>query len=170
MTNSGARLWLGLVLCGAMLAGCSQVVISQSPNKGATLEHGTTARPQHDVAVLGAEISPPLDGAIRLTEGRANFQLLVAVENRGTQPARDVIVEAWLKAPGDKADGAIVTGRTIVPYLAPGEVGLARLSQAAAVPVLPSYVLVVSARPVPLETNVANNTSRYEVSVTLPLF
>jgi len=157
----------GLVFAGLLLSGCGQISISQAVG---TPLASTSARPQHDLAILGAEINPPLDGAISLTDGTTNFELQVAVENRGTSAERDVIVEGWLKAPGADDSSVLMSQRAIVPYIAPGEVKVAKLTATGVVPILPAYVLVVSVRPVLFEANLGNNTSQYEISVGLPSF
>ena len=163
-------LWIGFALANLLQVGCGQVQVSESPPMPIPMETPATGRPEHDLAILGAEVDPPLDGANRLMGGAVSFQLLVAVENRGSQPERDVIVEAWLKAPSGREEVVILNGKTIVPYLAPGEVRVAKVSASGAIPVLSSYTIAVTVRPVRFETNVGNNTNQYQVFVLLPSF
>ncbi|MGQ9554195.1 MAG: hypothetical protein ACUVWR_08800 [Anaerolineae bacterium] len=161
-------LWISLAIVGLWLTGCGQVRVSE-PLQAPGFPGGLAAdRPEHDLAVLAVEVDPPLDSVVRPISGAINFQLLVAVENRGDQAERDVIVEAWLKAPNGRDEVVILNGKTIVPYLAPGEVKVAKVSASGVIPMLSSYLIVVTVRPVPSETYVGNNTSQYQVTVSLP--
>ena len=164
---SRLALCVGLLLCSVLVLSCGQVKITEAPQTFIASEAAPLGRPEHDLAVLGAEMNPQLDGVLRAPRGAATFQLLVAVENRGTQPERDVIVEAWLESDGDQI---LLTSKTIVPYVAPGEVAVARLSATGVIAIMPCYVMTVSVRPVPFETYVGNNTSEYEIAVSAPVF
>ena len=163
--------WISLVIVGLWLVGCGQVEISEPLPAPGSPKNLAADRPEHDLAVLGAEVDPPLDGTVRPIDGINTItrQLLVAVENRGGQPERDVIVEAWLKAPNGRDEVVILNGKTIIPYLAPGEVKVAKVSASGVIPVLSSYLIVVTVRPVPSEAYVGNNTNQYQVTVLLPL-
>jgi hypothetical protein len=160
----------GLAFVGLLLSGCGQIQISQDGSTPVAGTSATNSRRAHDLAVLGAEISPPLDGAISLTDGATSFELQVAIENKGSSPERDVIVEGWLQAPDANGASVLVSRRAIVPYIAPGEVKVAKLAASGVVPILSSYTLVVSVRPVLSETYIGNNTSEYQISVNLSGF
>jgi hypothetical protein len=176
MWNTGvavrvARLarWLGLAVCGLLLMGCGQVEVSEAPRTPVAAAAARDSRPEHDLSVLAAEISPPLSELVHSANGAVSLQLLVAIENRGGLAERDVIVEAWLEA-GQGGGPVILTAKTIVPYLAPGEVKVAKLNATGVITIMPSYVMTVSARPVPFETYVGNNTCEYGISVSVPAF
>lgn len=156
-----------IAMCLA-LTGCGQVRVSQAANTPEAWRGTAPEWPEHDLAFLGAEVDPPLAGAIGYPDGDTRFQLLVAVENRGRQAERDVIVEAWLKAPAGQRGKVLISGSTIAPYLAPGQVEVVRLPASGVVPILPSYVLEVSVRPGPQETYLDNNTGEYEIVITPP--
>ncbi len=168
MRARNVLLCLALAAISLSVVGCGQVKVSEAASYSTPGPEAAGARPQHDLAVLAAEIDPPLDGAISFPSGTANFQLLVAVENRGSQPERDVIVEAWLRGPQAGESAVLLSGRTITPYLAPGQVEVATLTASGVIPLYDTYGLVVSVRPAPGETYVGNNTSEYQISVTLP--
>jgi hypothetical protein len=158
---------LTLALLCLALVGCAEVEVSQAGTPEA-FSNDAPSWPEHDLAFLGAEMDPPLSGAISYPEGSASFRLLVAVENRGRQAERDVIVEAWLKSSAGGREKVLLSGTSIAPYLAPGQVQVVELPASGVVPILSSYVLEVSVRPSPQETYLDNNTSEYEISVSPP--
>ncbi|MHB0877240.1 MAG: hypothetical protein ACYC5O_14475 [Anaerolineae bacterium] len=157
------------VVCAMLVAACSSVRVVESPTRAAA-GVPTAGRPNHDLAILAAEIYPPLEALLQTSAGRSDLQLTVAIENRGSVAERDVIVEAWLRAPGGGADALLLTAKTIVPYVTPGEVEVAKLTASGDIPLLQSYTLEVSVRPVPSETLLTNNTSVYSISVSVPPF
>lgn len=163
---SGCAAVLAVLACVA--TACAPVSVVESPTEVAAVAV-TSERPAHDLAILGAEISPSLEAAFQGDPSQLSLQLMVAVENRGSLAASDVIVEAWLRAPGGQPATALLSAKTIVPYVRPGEVEVAKLTAAAAdIPRLQSYVLEVSVRPSAGETYVGNNTSQYSISVSAP--
>ncbi|NPV08852.1 MAG: hypothetical protein HPY83_12940 [Anaerolineae bacterium] len=153
-----------------VLIGCGQVRVSQAAKTPEARRGSAPVWPEHDLAFLGAEIDPPLAGAIGYPDGDTRFQLLVALENRGRQAERDVIVEAWLRAPAAQGGRVLISGSTIAPYLAPGQAEVVRLPASGVVPILPSYILEVSVRPGPQETYLDNNSGEYEIAITPPGF
>lgn len=163
--------WLrtGLAVFALVVTACGSVRVVESPTR-ATAATPAAGRPAHDLAVLGAEINPPLETALQQSATGASLQLLVAVENRGSVAEADVIVEAWLRAPGEHADTVLLSAKTIIPYVTPGEVEIARLTTDGQIPRLQAYTLVVSVRPAPMETFIDNNTHEYSIAVSLPPF
>lgn len=165
MQAGSKRFWIALALCALLAASCGSVRVVEAPTPAAAV--ATVGRPSHDLAILAAEINPSLDAVLQSRTKPSDLQLTVAVENRGSAAERDVIVEAWLRT---NSQTVLLSAKTIVPLVNPGEIAVAKLSASGDIPLMSSYSLEVSIRPVPAETSITNNTSTYSISVSVPPF
>ena len=122
------------------------------------------ARDKHDIAVLSVDFDPPLGTPGRRSKDSA---LLVAVDNRGTETGKDLVLVVRLAA----EDLAEVTARFEEPVgkLAPGEVKVVRLTGLADVPLRSSRWLTVQVEPIQGETNVANNSKTLRIDALAAL-
>lgn len=159
---------LCFVITPIILVGCGQVEISESVGTPVPVSTPKLARPMHDLAILAAEINPPIGNSLSLAEGLSAFELVIAVENRGLVAERDILLEAWLKDLTSPAGAILLNGRTVLPYLAPGEVEVGRIKAAGVVQLSSKYELEVVIRPAPDESYLGNNSKKYTISVTLP--
>ncbi|MBI5956225.1 MAG: hypothetical protein HY871_04415 [Chloroflexi bacterium] len=111
----------------------------------------------HDLAIMGIDFDPPLKYELVAAAGK--LQLLVAVENAGTQVEYNVAVEARLVG---GQEGDVLLRRTqLIEVLAPGEIKIARFENLSVPPLRDSYILVIDLPLVPEETNAGNNQRVY---------
>lgn len=111
----------------------------------------------HDLAIMGIDFDPPLKYELIAATGK--LQLLVAVENAGTQVEYNVAVEARLV--GGQENDVLLRGTRLVDVLAPGEVKIVRFENLSVPPLRDSYTLVINLPLVPGETNAGNNQRAY---------
>ncbi len=152
-------LFLGLII---PVSGCYQIRL-EDHSVGDLVETPTPfvvslpSGAAHDVAIMGIDFDPPLKYELVVAAGK--LQLLVAVENAGTQVEYNVAVEARLV--GGQENNVLLRGTQLIDVLAPGEIKIVRFENLSVPPLRDSYTLAINLSLVPEETNSGNNQRVY---------
>ncbi len=126
-----------LVLATVLLAACGEVRVSEEPLSTQSLL--SAAAEEGTLNILGVDFDPPLD-YIDTVHGQG-ITLLVALENRGRVPVRDVRVVARLYL---DADGARAIERDgLIAEMLPGQVVVYRFPRLRSLPLRRFYTLDV---------------------------
>jgi len=117
----------------------------------------------HNVAVVGVDFDPPLNGDVDVQSG---VTLLVAVANRGlsTEPVVNVttrLLDPLLDGAGEDLQHETV----ILRDLAPDEVRIVRLATVSELPARSRYQLVIQIAPLNDEGYLEDNVQIYDVLV-----
>jgi hypothetical protein len=163
--------WINGVLMLALvtLAGCVEVKVVDTTPAATTSSTFTSPLPagtkDHNLAVLTADLDPPLDYQ-QLILRRQAVTLLVAIENTGNKTERDVTVRAELSTPEDR--DLLITQGASVASIAPGEIQIVRFASLKEIPYHETYHLEVRVDPVPGENSVADNRKAFEIQIHRP--
>lgn len=150
----------GLLGCSVRIAPEDGVRSSETIGLAAS---SVAAGPAHDMAVTAIDFDPAWKGGAHLAND--NITLLVAVENRGSEVERDVVVEAALLGLPD-AD-VLVNSQATIKEIVPGESQVVRFSNFSSIPLRSAYSLRVEIQPVLGETAQNNNSRIYRLEVTV---
>ena len=147
-----------------ILAGCTSEIAPVGPASPPPPAAATVEPVEHQLRIVAIDFDPPLDYAQVVSND--GVTLLVAVENQGQRDEANVRVSARLLDPGAEPEALDILNETVVlTDLAPGQVRVARFSQAAGFPLLTRYRLEVAVDPVPDELQTDDNYRTYEVVV-----
>ncbi len=137
-----------LLALALMVAGCELIV--EEPQAAGTddiqrnaMSTAVADLPDYDVAVSAIDFDPPLKRETLLSSQKG-VKLLAAVENKGTMPLNQLMVEA--RVTSQKGDFS-VNDRVPIDKLSPGETKVVEFSGVAPVEVLPkspSYRVMVT--------------------------
>lgn len=133
-----ARLLLVLaVVAGLMLTACSEAQVGD----GAHVQHLLSAEADEHAAIniLGVDFDPPLDYLTTLQD--QSVTLLVALENRGRAPVRDVRIAARLYL--GRGNDRVIARDGLVQEVPPGQVIVYRFPRLHALPLRRTYTLEV---------------------------
>ncbi len=129
--------WLGILALVLTLGACGTVQVTEVPLTAGGEHQISSAVDGQFVNILGVDFDPPLD---YLDDLRVQgVTLLVALENRGSQPVRDVRVVARLHVGGSQKRVIERTG--VVPELVPGQVTVYRFPRVKSLPLRRVYRL-----------------------------
>lgn len=117
----------------------------------------------HDLAVTAIDFDPAWKGGNSFPSD--NITLLVAVENRGGEVERDVVVGSTLYGWPDM--DVLATSEASIKAIAPGESQVVRFSSFSSIPLRSAFTLKVQVQPVMGETAMANNSRAYKLEVTV---
>jgi len=157
-----------LFLTFTLLAVGCQLVVEERDGAGGddsrrvAMSTAVADLPDYDVTVSAIDFDPPLKRET-LVSGETGVKLLAAIENRGTMPLSQLVVEA--RVTSQKGDFS-VQDRVPIDRLSPGETKVVQFERVAPVQVLPRSpsfrvsVSVISAQP-----NAAIRTAAREVIV-----
>ena len=126
---------------------------------------GVGALPEFDAAVSAIDFDPPLPWDSLLTNRRP-VKLLAAVENNGTRPLYDLVVEARLSSQQGEFSAR---DQLKVARLAPGEtkvVEFGRMMPATALPRSPSYTVRVTVGGGQRDAHPENNNHEISIRVS----
>jgi hypothetical protein len=149
-----------------LLAGCAEVqVIEPAPSDTPHLFASplSSAAGEHNLAIMAAVLDPPLQYQ-QLILRRQSVTLMVALENRGTNTEREVVVRASLTSPRDAK--LSLTQQAKVTSIAPGEIQIVQFARLEEIPYYTAYRLEVSVDPVAGELDLSDNTKVYDVKIT----
>ncbi len=140
-SNRGAArvvvLLLALSALALILPGCELVVEDSGGARGYAQRNAMSTAvadlPEYDVEVSAIDFDPPLKQQTILTNQKT-LKLLAAVENRGTMPLRQLLVEARLSSQKGEFSAQ---DRVQVDRLSPGETKVVEFSGVAPAQMLP---------------------------------
>jgi hypothetical protein len=152
-----------LIVVVIALAGCVSDAASGSfdtqPPVAATVEPA-----DHQLRIVAVDFDPPLDYAQIVSNN--GVTLMAAVENQGLSDEANVQVTARLLDPSAAPEASDIMDQTVVlTHLAPGQIRVARFSQANGLPLLARYRLEVAVEPVSGEQQTSDNYRIYEIAV-----
>jgi hypothetical protein len=155
-----------LMLALVTLAGCVEVKVVDTTPAAATPDTFTSPLPAgakvHNLAVLTADLDPPLDYKQLLLRRQA-VTLLVAVENTGSSTERDVTVRAELSTPEDP--NLLITQGASIASIAPGEIQVVRFARLGEIPYHQTYHLEVKVDPVAGESKLVDNRKAFDIQI-----
>jgi len=135
----GVRL-VALLIALLLVAGCTGVQVQE----GAASLTGSALGGHESVgsvAIVGIDFDPPLQYADTLR--RQGVTLLVAVENRGSEPVDEAWLVARLIATGPQHERLVLERTGVVSGLKPGQVTVYRFPRLRNIPLRRSYALDV---------------------------
>jgi hypothetical protein len=155
-----------LMLVLVTLAGCVEVKVVDTTPAAATPDTYSSPLPaganDHDLAVLTADLDPPLNYQ-QLILRRQAVTLLVAVENTGSSTERDVTVRAELSTPEDP--NLQITQGASIASIAPGEIQVVRFARLGEIPYHQIYRLEMKVDPVAGESNLGDNRKAFDIQI-----
>jgi hypothetical protein len=149
--------------------GCTQLSVQRldgpasTPGPNPSTARSTAIEVQN-LAITAVDFDPPLNS--NLAKLLDHISLLAVIENRGTQPARNISVHAQLF--GIDSVVPLLETSTVIEHLVPGESRVVQFDQLPSIPVKTAYRLTISAHAVDGSALPNSSTRTYRIELTMP--